>query len=203
MLKILFLLLFSFFSALYAEVHPKALDLSVANHAIGQSLLEYEDTTANMTLSEIRHLSSRDFIPLNKAVASHPFTGSAFWYRFKVENKENSPLSRLIIFEPAWLDSVNVTVVSSDGKVQSDQGGNTYPYSKRSIDHYLINFKQLFEPGISIVYVQVKTRDPFIVSISIMEESAFLAEQVHTSLYIGLIYGGIIAMLFYNLFLFF
>lgn len=202
MQKILFLLLFSFISMLYGDVHPKVLDLSVSNHAVGRSLLEYEDPTANMTFSEIRHLSSRDFTPLNKAVASHPFTGSAFWYQFKVENKENIPISRLIVFEPAWLDSVNITVVSSEGKLQSDHGGNTYPYSKRSIDHYLINFKHLFEPGISTVYVQVKTRDPFIVSISIMEESAFLAEQVKASLYIGLIYGGILAMLLYNLFLF-
>ncbi|MCW8820653.1 MAG: sensor domain-containing diguanylate cyclase [Sulfurovum sp.] len=203
MQKFLFFLFFSFMSIIYADVPLKAVDLSVSNHAIGQCLLEYEDPTANMTISEIRHLPSNAFIPLNKAVASHPFTGSAFWYRFKVENKENRPLSRLIVFEPAWLDSVNITVVSKDGQLQSEQGGNTYPYSKRSIDHYLINFRHLFEPGISTVFVQVKTRDPFIVSISIMKETSFLAEQVHTSLYIGLIYGGIAAMLLYNLFLFF
>lgn len=199
---IISLLLFSF-SLLYGNVHPKAIDLSVANHAIGQSLLEYEDTTATMTLSKVRQLSSDKFKPLNKDVASHPFTNSAFWYQFKVENKENSPLSRLIVFEPAWLDSVNISVVSPKGELQSYEGGNLYPYSKRAINHYLINFKHEFGPGVSTVYVQVKTRDPFIVSISVMEKLAFVKEQVSTSTYTGLIYGGIIAMLFYNLFLFF
>ena len=71
------------------------------------------------------------------------------------------------------------------------------------MDHYLTNFKHDFEPGISTVYLQVKTRDPFIVSLSILEESALLTKQVEESVYTGLIYGGIAAMLFYNLFLFF
>jgi len=202
MQKILFLLLFSFISILYADMPLKALDLSVSNHTIGQSMLEYEDPSANMTLSDIRHLSLRNFTPLNKPVASHPFTSSAFWYQFKVSNQKNIPLSRLIVFEPAWLDSISMTVVSADGKVESYQGGNTYPYSKRSIDHYLINFNHLFETGISTVYVRVKTRDPFIVSISVMGKAAFFAEQVNASLCIGLVYGGILAMLLYNLFLF-
>ena len=203
MQKTIILLLLFCFSLLYGNVHPKAIDLSVSNHAIGQSLLEYEDTTATMTLSKVRKLSSDNFKPLNKAVASHPFTNSAFWYQFKVVNKENSSLSRLMVFEPAWLDSVNITVISPQGQLQTYQGGNIYPYSKRELDHYLINFKHDFEPGISTVYLQVKTRDPFIVSLSILEESAFLSNQVKESIYTGLIYGGIAAMLFYNLFLFF
>ena len=203
MQKTIILLLLFCFSLLYGNVHPKAIDLSVSNHVIGQSLLEYEDTTATMTLSKVRKLSSDNFKPLNKAVVSHPFTNSAFWYQFKVVNKENSSLSRLMVFEPAWLDSVNITVISPQGQLQTYQGGNIYHYSKRELDHYLINFNHDFEPGISTVYLQVKTRDPFIVSLSILEESAFLSKQVKESIYIGLIYGGIAAMLFYNLFLFF
>ncbi|UPT76722.1 sensor domain-containing diguanylate cyclase [Sulfurovum sp. XGS-02] len=203
MQKIIFLVLFASLALLYGDGQLKVLDLSDSHYEIGESLLEYEDTTAKMTLSEIRHLSSEDFIPLNKPVASHPFTNSAFWYQFKVNNKENVPLSRVIIFEPAWLDSVNFTVISSEGEIKTYQGGNTYPYAKRALDHYLINFEHTFEPGISTVYLQVKTRDPFIVALSLMDKAAFLAEEIDASMYIGLVYGGIVAMLFYNLFLYF
>ncbi len=203
MQKTIFLVLFSYLSLLYGDVQLKVLDLSDSHYEIGESMLEYEDTTAKMTLSEIRYLSSEDFIPLNRPVASHPFTNSAFWYQFKVINKEETPLSRLIIFEPAWLDSVNFSVISSQGEVTTYQGGNTYPYSKRALDHYLINLEHTFEPGVSTVYLQVKTRDPFIVALSIMDKAAFLAEQIDASMYIGLVYGGIVAMLFYNLFLYF
>ncbi len=203
MQKTIILLLLFCFSLLYGNVHPKAIDLSVPNYAIGQSLLEYEDATASMTLSKVRQLTLDNFKPLNKDVASHPFTNSAFWYQFKVLNKENSSVPRFMVFEPAWLDSVNITVISPQGQLQTYQGGNIYPYSKRELDHYLTNFKHDFEPGISTVYLQVKTRDPFIVSLSILEKTAFLSEQIKESVYTALIYGGIAALLFYNLFLFF
>lgn len=144
MQKILYLLLVAFISILNADISPKSLDLSVPNKAIGYSLVEYEDKSAKMSLSDIRALSPGDFKSLNKTVAGHPFTNSAFWYQFKVENKENRPLSRLVIFEPAWLDSINITVVSPHEELKSYEGGNTYPYSKRAIDHYLINFKRQF-----------------------------------------------------------
>lgn len=203
MQKTLLLVLFSFLSLLYGDVQSKVLDLSNSYYEIGKSMLEYEDTTAKMTLSEVRQLPSEVFTPLNKPVVSHPFTNAAFWYKFRVVNKEDTPISRLVIFEPAWLDSVNFTVISSKGEVKTYQGGNIYPYSKRAIDYYLINFEPTFEPGISTVYVQVKTRDPFIVALSIMDKAAFLAEQIDASMYIGLVYGGIVAMIFYNLFLYF
>ena len=122
---------------------------------------------------------------------------------YKLLNKSNGSVSRLMVFEPAWLDSLNITVISPQGKLKTYQGGNIYPYSKRALDHYLPNFKHDFEPGISTVYVQVTTRDPFIVSLSIMDKEVFLAEQSGLSIYIGLVYGGIVAMLFYNLFLYF
>ncbi len=204
MQKLLFLLL-CFFSgtAIKASIPLKPLDLSLSHHAIGKSVLVYEDSSASMELSSIVKLPASAFTPLNRAVSSHNFTDSAFWYQFKVQHSEDTPLSRLIVFEPSWLDHVNITVVSAKGEVQSYQGGNTLPYDKRAIDHYLINFKHSFEAGLSTVYVQVKTRDPFIVSISVMEESVFLLEESENILWIGLIYGGVLAMLLYNLFLYF
>ena len=201
--KILLFIYFLFTLTLVnANTTLKPLNLSVPNHAIGEAMLVYEDTDATMTLSDIRKLPPIAYKPLNKPIGSHNFSDSAFWYQFKVQNSENSAVSKLIVFEPAWLDTVNITVISPSGEERSYEGGNTLSYDNRALNHYLINFKHSFEVGISTVYVQVKTRDPFIVSISVMEESAFLGEQLGYTLFIGLVYGGIIAMLFYNLFLF-
>ncbi len=202
MKEILLLLFFFHLTTLYANTPLKPLDLSVSNHAIGNSMLVYEDSDATMTLPDIRQLSPTAFKPLNKPIGSHNFTDSAFWYQFKVKNDESTLISRLIVLEPAWLDTVNITVLSPSGEQKNYKGGNTLTYDKRAIDHYLINFKHSFEAGVSTVYVQVKTRDPFIVSISVMDESVFLGEQLGYTLLIGLIYGGVIAMLFYNLFIF-
>ena len=203
MQKNIILILLFCISLLHADELIKPINLSIPHHTVGHSLLEYEDTTAAMTFSEINKLPIEQFKPLNKAVSSHPFTSSALWYKLQVENKEKHRVERVMLFEPAWLDSINITVVSPQGKLHAYQGGNIYPFSKREMDHYLTNFKHNFEPGISTLYIQVKTRDPFIVSLSILKENLFLEEQAKESLYIGLIYGGVAAMLLYNLFLFF
>ena len=197
-------LIFTFcITFLYSNTLLPPVELSVPNYTVGQSMFVYEDPDATMTFSDIAVLPSNDFEPLAKPVASHLFTSSAFWYKFDVKNSENRALDRLMVFEPAWLDSVIINIVTQEGKVQRYEGGNIYPYAQRSLDHYLINFEHLFDPGISTVYIQVKTRDPFIVSVSILEKSLFLNEQLIIILLVGLIYGGIIAMLFYNLFLYF
>ena len=202
MQKILFLTFF-LLSWVYAEVQHPPLDLSTSHYEIGHTLLEYEDPSANMTLSQIEKLPTAQFSPVTKAVPSHGFTHSAFWYRFEVENKKDTPLSRLIVFEPSWLDHVDVSVVSASSKIQSYEAGNAFVYAHRAVDHHLITVRHAFEPGKSTVYVRVKTPDPFIVSLSVASESAFFQKNIEVTLCAGLIYGGIIAMLFYNLFLFF
>jgi len=202
MQKILFLTFF-LLSWVYAEVQNPPLDLSKSHYEIGHTLFEYEDSSAKMNISQIVKLPTAQFSPVTKAVPSYGFTQSAFWYRFEVENKKDTPLSRLIVFEPSWLDHVDVSVVSASGKMQSYEAGNAFVYAHRAVDHHLITVRHAFEPGISTVYVRVKTPDPFIVSLSVASESAFFQKNIEVTLCAGLIYGGIIAMLFYNLFLFF
>ncbi len=60
----------------------------------------------------------------------------------------------------------------------------------------------MFESGNSTVYIQMKTRDPFIFILSILDEKTFLKHQNSEFLFIGLLFGILLAMIFYNLFLF-
>ena len=203
--KILFLLLYLLYSFTFGHASSilKPLNITHSHDRIGQYLSVYEDKEASMKVSDILKLPNDAFKAQNKPVFSNTFTSSAFWYKFDVNNPTNTPLSRLIIFEPSWLDHVNITIISPQGEIQSYKAGNTLPFHNRSLDHYLINQKHTFDKGLSTVYIQVKTRDPFIVAISVMDESTFLSEQSLHALAIGFIYGGIIALLIYNLFLYF
>ena len=203
--KILFLLLYILYSFTYSHASAvlKPLNITHSHHTIGQYVSVYEDKEASMEMSDILKLPNDAFKAQNKPVFSNTFTSSAFWYKFDVNNPTNTPLSRLIVFEPSWLDHINITIVSPQGETQNYNVGNTLPFHNRSLDHYLINQKHTFDKGLYTVYIQVKTRDPFIVAISMMDESTFLSEQSIYSLAIGFIYGGIIALLIYNLFLYF
>lgn len=201
-INIFILLLLGFVISLHAEGNVKPLDLSLPHETTGEASAYFEDVNGSLSLSEILKLPKNAFTPLNKAVSSNGFTDSAFWYRLKVNNTTNSTLSRLIVFEPAWLDNITLTVIASDGEMKSYEGGMLLPYRMRSVDHHLINFKHTFKEGISTIYVRVKTRDPFIFSMSMMDESSYFRKQSHKSIFIGFIFGGIMVIMFYNFFLY-
>jgi diguanylate cyclase (GGDEF)-like protein len=178
---------------------PKILDLSTPNKNIGKNLAFFEDTSGEMSLAQIKNLSFNEFTPLNKNIDTHLFTKSAFWYRFEVKNNESIPVSRLIVFGIPWLDSIKVAVIDHKGKESVYKGGDTFAYEKRALNQPFPNFLHEFTPGYSTVYVKVKTRDPFIVPISITDHVTFLEEAATESNQTGFLYGIIVGMLFYNL----
>jgi two-component system, sensor histidine kinase LadS len=180
----------------------RILDLAQPHEAIGQSVDRFEDPAGLLRLADILALPSTSFVPVGQPVASHTFTHSTFWYRFAVENRQAVAVSRIIWFAQAWLDTVNVAVVSPHGETSWTLGGNGQPFARRAIAYPLLNDRLSFEPGRSLVYVQVKTPDPFVVSINLMDEPGFLRAQVIDAALIGLVYGAIFSMLLYNLLLF-
>lgn len=201
-MKLLFFM-FTFVIALYSTQFNKVLDLSIANKKIGHSVWVYEDKTGELNFSQIQNLSPDHFTPLNNAVDAHLFTSSALWYRFEVNNPKNIPVDRLIVIEVPWINSINTTILHDNTHMVTLRGGTNYPYHQRSVENHFPNFKHSFLPGISTVYVQVITSDPFIVPISIVDQQTFLLDEAKASASTGFIYGFLAAMLIYNLFLFF
>ena len=178
------------------------IDLSVPQYKIGEHMAVYEDTTARMLSNDIAKLPADAFTPLNKEVDSHLFTKSAFWYRFQVTNPTDTPVARLVVLGIPWLDQINIGVIDRNGTRSCYKAGDTYPFDKRAVKDHLPNIEHRFMPGISTVYVRVETRDPFIVPVSVMDRETFLEYAAHHSGLIGFIYGMIVAMMLYNLFLF-
>ncbi|MDH5464676.1 MAG: ATP-binding protein [Thiovulaceae bacterium] len=180
----------------------KSLDLSKLQHRIGHAISFYEDPEGTLTFDTIKDIPLRQFTPINKEIHTKLFTTSTFWYHFNVDNNTKEALDRLIVFSIPWLDEINITIISKQGKLSNYQGGDNYTYDKRAVDHPFSNFEHQFEQGTSSVYIKVKTRDPFIVPISVIDKFTFLEEISDISNTTGFIYGIILAMMFYNLILF-
>lgn len=200
--KFLYLFMSIFTTLSLASTPESALDLSIQNENIGKSLFYIEDESAKMSFEQIKNLPQCKFKQVEKNIDSHLFTKSAIWYTFNVYNKEDKPLKKLIVFGIPWLDSIKLHIENEDAEVSTYEGGDTLPYKNRTIKHNLTNFEHEFKPGYSKIYVQIKTRDPFVVPISIVDRYIFLENETSHSSYTSFIYGIIIAMLVYNLVLF-
>lgn len=202
--------MFKFFSVLIllsallspANAASSPLDITHPNYQIGHATFFYEDVSNSVEFNQITELPASIFKPLKQTVSAHLFTNSTFYYRFDVINPLSQAINRLVIFETPWLDSIKIKVISPNSTTQQYLTGNIYPFKQRAVEHPYPNIEHFFEPGISTVYIQVKTRDPFIVPISILDRETFFKDRVLNVSITAFVYGIIMAMLLYHLILF-
>ncbi|MEA3404152.1 MAG: diguanylate cyclase [Pseudomonadota bacterium] len=202
MLKILSFIftLFALLSQVQAAL--PAVDISYPNYQIGKFTEFYEDTENTLDFSKITTVPQNIFSPLKNDVSTHLFTQSTLYYKFNVMNPKESLEKRVIVFETPWLDSIEVLVVSPYQQHSRYTAGNLYPFKQRAIHHHNPNIQHEFETGLSTVYVQVKTRDPFIVPISILESETLIQDQFHDVTLSMFIYGFLLAMILYHFILY-
>ncbi len=162
-----------------------------------------KDTAANKTIEEVmREVQSGNSTRVDKEAFSTIFSSSAYWFVVPLENNQTSPLTRLLMFEPSWLDDVRVTLTAGHGVHQSFVGGDTQAFAQRSMPYRLTNFMLTMPPGKSTLVVRVQTRDPFFVNLRLMSIDSFSKFSASEALYYGLVYGGLLSLLVFNLVLF-
>lgn len=162
-----------------------------------------KDTAANKTIEDVmREVQSGNSTRVDKEAFSTIFSSSAYWFVVPLENNQTSPLKRLLMFEPSWLDDVSVTLTGEQGVQQSFSGGDTRAFSQRSLPYRLTNFMLTLPPGKSTLVVRVQTRDPFFVNMRLMSLDTFAKFSASEALYYGLVYGGLLSLLLFNLVLY-
>lgn len=161
------------------------------------------DKTGEKTVDEVMRVaaSSVPDIPDRDAFSTF-FSTAAYWFVVPLENNQPSSLKRLLIVEPSWLDDIRVTLTDPQGSVQSFNGGDTRPFAVRSKPYRLTNVELTLPPGKSVLVVRIQTRDPFFVNMRLMSDDSFARFAAAEALYYGLVYGGLLSLLLFNLVLY-
>ncbi|MDH3354827.1 MAG: sensor histidine kinase [Chromatiales bacterium] len=139
---------------------------------------------------------------MGKRIASFFFTDAVYWFQVSIKNTDSTPLQRLLVFDQSWLDDVQITLIVPDGTTRLFKGGDLLPFQQRTVSHRNINFELLLPPGESQLFVRVKTRDPYLVGMTLWERSAFFESNISEAHYYGFFYGVVVVMLLYNLMLY-
>lgn len=101
-----------------------AVDATQTRVALMPSASIVKDTAANKTFKEVmREAQSGSSTRVDKEAFSTIFSSAAYWFVVPLENNQTSLLTRLLMFEPSWLDDVRVTLTDGQGVVQSFAGG--------------------------------------------------------------------------------
>ncbi|MBP6691999.1 MAG: hypothetical protein KA162_06170, partial [Xanthomonadales bacterium] len=162
------------------------------------------DPGSRLTVDELRspaHASR--FRPLPRLPAVFGFASGTHWLHWRVTNLDHPEPDWVVSVRYALLDNVDLTVIRSDGTVESWSSGDLVPFAQRAFPHRHPNFLVGFMRGDTAdLYLRVHSQSSIQIPLEMSTSEAFLASSTPEHLGLGLYYGIMLGLFFYNLILY-
>ena len=180
---------------------PLVLDTAHSEVALSPHVGYVHDLDGQADLDTARHWKAEGrFQPLPSASAAFGFQRGAFWFHARLVNLHADEPRWLLVQEYALSDRVDIYLQRDDGTVQHQRGGDHAPFDARSIRYRHPNFGLDLPPGTGAdLYVRVQSQSSMQVPLSLYTPTAFTEMSRDAQLTIGLYYGILLALFFYNL----
>ncbi|MBF0541961.1 MAG: hypothetical protein HQK91_10995, partial [Nitrospirae bacterium] len=188
-----------------SALEPVVISDKNAVYPLGRSLEYLEDKDKKWTIKDI---SSKEFdskfIKSNTDIPNIGTTASAYWVRFKVNNKTDEIKDWLLEVGFPVIDIVELYTLNKGGEFNVIKSGNLIPVNKRVIKHRKIAFPiELSNGKEEILYMrfEAETAD-IILEVNLMSRYSFLDNSRKDYYIQALFFGFILSMIIYNFFLF-
>jgi signal transduction histidine kinase/DNA-binding response OmpR family regulator len=183
-----------------------------SNHlAIADAVEYYEDGSESLTIDDVLAENfSVNFIPHNEDILHFGITSSAYWIRFSLDWSSLEPSdSKILEFGPPKLvagimrGGIEIFVVNEQGDLVSQYllGTQESPNELKTLNRgFALKINEMYGEHF---YLRVTSARPLRLPISLWSEEAFLEQSIASDSGLGLQYGILLAMILYNLFLYF
>ncbi len=146
---------------------------------------------------------SKRFKRPHEEVPNYGFTDSTYWIRFDLYNTMKTRQLWMLELGYAMLDRVELYLPGPGGGFDRRVSGDTLPFYKREIANRHVVFRIETAPGQRMrVHLRVTTTSSMQLPLTLYTPTAFIY-KVHTEQWgLGLYYGTVLVMFFYNFFVF-
>lgn len=205
-----FVLVTGFYQPAYNELHSAHVSTDSLilgeneKYALGSYLEFHEDSTRRLTFDQIR--SEGDQIRFEKntfSVAALGYTSSAVWLKFRLYNNASENKTWLMEYGSPIIDRLEVFVPNDSGNYSVHRAGNAFPFIEREWSHRNPVFSLETPSQKSVtVYIRLESENALQVSLTLFSSKEFIKKtRIEYGLF-GVLYGCLIVMFFYNLFIF-
>ena len=202
-MRYLFVMLLGWLPMLASAVE---FDEATQSLPLGRVMQVFEDIGGQATLADIR---ARDdlFKPHNKDTLNAGYSHSAFWLKVDLSYQPLNPqIHRTWLLELAYppMDNIDLYLADASGNYRlAERTGDALPFDSRQIKENNYLFELNFSPGQSqTVYLRVASQGSVQAPLTLWSAQAYLEEQPVRIYILGLIYGVLLGMLVYNLFIY-
>lgn len=161
----------------------------------------YHDVDGRQSLAGAEQaLRDGRYAPLPNGNAAFGFQPGAYWFHVRLLNRDRDERRWLLVQQYALSDRIDVYTRHADGRVEHLAGGDSLPFSSRSIRYRHPNFWLHLPAGQPAdLYVRVQSQSSMQVPLTLFTTTAFTEVSRDAQFGIGLYYGILLALFIYNL----
>ncbi|WP_339530248.1 hybrid sensor histidine kinase/response regulator [Pseudomonas mucidolens] len=175
---------------------------------LGRVMQVLEDPSGSLSPEDARSAAfASRYIPHEKATLNAGYSRSVFWLKVDLHYLPKDPDARRSwLLELAYppLDHLELYVPDTTGSYRlAGRTGDALPFSSREIrqNNYLFNVD--FDPGDhKTLYLRLQSEGSIQAPLTLWSSTAYLEEQPVRLYVLGVIYGVLLGMLVYNLFIY-
>ena len=175
---------------------------------LGTAMSVFEDVRGDASIEDITSPALQaSFRQHDKGVLNAGYSRSVFWLRLDLEyrpQQANGDQPWLLELAYPPLDHVQLYLPDAQGRYQlSQHTGDALPFSSREIKQHNYVFELRLPPGQrQSVYLRLESQGSIQAPLTLWAPNAYLEEQPARIYVLGIIYGVLLVMLIYNLFIF-
>lgn len=191
-------------NSLYAIESLKLVE-DIERYPVGLFLEILEDKSASLTILDVSKPEMEGkWIRSKKESPGFGYSNSVFWVRMELENNLSYDKEWLLEIGYPLIDFVDCYIFDTNGKYVLKQTGDRLLFKEREVAYRNFTFNFKTEPSQKKkIYISFKGDSSMQFPITIWSNKQFI-EKVNTeTISLGLYYGIMIAMVLYNLFIFF
>ena len=209
--KIIPLLLCAALSPQTLAAQTISIDPDSARLAVAGFVEYYEDSSESLTINDVLAPTfGVNFIPHSRDILHFGITSSAYWLRLNFDWSEMEPGAQKVLeFGPPKIvagvvrGGIELYVIDQAGGVRTSYFLGKQD-SEREIKTLSRGFAILVDAEFGDqIYMRITSARPLRLPITLWEVDEFQQQNVRSDTLLGLQYGILLAMIFYNLFLFF
>ena len=182
---------------------PLVLDGTQERYELGYYLDTLEDKQGQWSFDDVTSsLVAQEFIRSESVAPSFGFTSSVIWVRFQLKNTQPIRQSLLLQIDFPLLERIRLFTPESTGFSIRNRG-IAFPFDHRNNNHRTHVFEIDVEPGSTATYYMKVDGDETIqLPLVLWEPKALAQHEAYEQYGLGVYFGIIIVMCFYNFFLF-
>ncbi len=174
---------------------------------MGQKMSFLEDKTGDLGIEDVADSSFHEtFQAYDRDFPNFGFTRSAYWFTTTIINQSGQPQSLILEQTSSWIDSIKLYTPSETAINQWNElhVGDKLPFSDRPIRHHDFLLPIKLEAGeAKPVYIRIASRSLLMTPLTLWKSGDYQRNSLRFSYLYGLLFGVLLIMFFYNLFLYF